>query len=73
MNRAEHLQWCKDRAIEYVNAGDLKNAFTSMVSDIMKHPETEHHNTTNQLGMQQMMAGLLGTSKEMRHWILGYK
>ncbi len=42
MNRAEHLQWCKDRAIEYVNAGELQQAFTSMTSDVSKHPETKH-------------------------------
>lgn len=39
--RAEHLQFCKDRAMEYVNAGDYQNAVTSMMSDLGKHPETE--------------------------------
>ncbi len=72
MTRAEHLRWCKDRAVEYIDRGDLQGAFASMVSDVMNHPETEHHATTNQLGMSQMMAGLLGTPAAMRHWILGY-
>jgi hypothetical protein len=40
MTRAEHLQWCKDRAMEYVKEGDLLQAVTSMMSDINKHPET---------------------------------
>lgn len=40
MTRAEHLQWCKDRAMEYVNKGDLLNGVTSMMSDLTKHPET---------------------------------
>ena len=40
MNRVEHLQWCKDRAMEYVKTGDLVQAVTSMMSDLNKHPET---------------------------------
>lgn len=38
--RAEHLQFCKDRAMEYVNRGDLLEAVTSMMSDLEKHPDT---------------------------------
>jgi hypothetical protein len=38
--RAEHLQWCKDRALEYVARGDLRNAMASMLSDLQKHPGT---------------------------------
>jgi hypothetical protein len=72
MDRAEHLQWCKDRAIEILDTGDVNQAFTSMCSDVMKHPETEHHERTNQLGMMQLMMGLLSTPDKMRAWILGY-
>lgn len=39
--REQHLQWCKQRAMEYVNAGDYTNATASMLSDLRKHPETE--------------------------------
>jgi hypothetical protein len=38
--RAEHMAWCKRRALEYVNVGDGRNAITSMMSDLGKHPET---------------------------------
>ncbi len=38
--RAEHLTWCKGRALEYVAAGDLHNAVSSMTSDLNKHPAT---------------------------------
>ena len=72
MTRAEHLQWCKDRAMEYVNSGDLQRAFTSMCSDILNHPETAHHSVTNQLGMMQLMGGFLDTPKMMEDWIKGY-
>jgi hypothetical protein len=38
--RAEHLEWCKQRAREYLDRGDLANAVASMGSDMDKHPET---------------------------------
>jgi hypothetical protein len=38
--REEHLAWCKERALEYADRGDLKNAVASMGSDLNKHPET---------------------------------
>ncbi len=40
MNRDEHMQWCKKRALEYLDQGDTKNAITSMLSDLSKHEET---------------------------------
>jgi len=40
MTREEHLVWCKQRAHEYLDRGDLTNAVTSMMSDLDKHPET---------------------------------
>lgn len=39
MTRAEHLQWAKDRALEYVDSGDIAEAFAFMASDLGKHPE----------------------------------
>ena len=72
MTREEHLQWCKDRAIAYVDEGDLKEAFSSMCSDVGKHEETRHHAATNELGLMQMMNGHLNTRDKMRSWILGY-
>lgn len=41
MTREEHLDWCKRRARQYLDNGDVPNAITSMLSDITKHPETE--------------------------------
>lgn len=40
ISRAEYLQWCKDRALEYANDGDGSAAIASMMSDLSKHPET---------------------------------
>lgn len=69
--RAEHLAWCKQRALEYVQAGDLQQAFASMASDLGKHSETAGH-IGIQLGMMQMMSGLLNTQDEMREFIEGF-
>jgi pterin-4a-carbinolamine dehydratase len=38
--RAEHLAWCKARALEYVDRWDYSGAVASMTSDLGKHPET---------------------------------
>lgn len=40
MTRAEHLQWAKNRAMEYVNAGDYTSAVASMLSDLGMHEGT---------------------------------
>ena len=71
MNRQEHLDWCKKRAIEYVEIGDLSQAYTSITSDLNKHPETEGHSAI-MLGMMLMMGGHLSTKEEMRKFIEGF-
>lgn len=40
ISRDEHVKWAKHRALEYVEAGLLEQAVTSMMSDLGKHPET---------------------------------
>lgn len=72
MTRQEHLNWCKQRALEYVEAGDNSQAMASMCSDVMKHPETQMHQSTNELGMGMLLAGLLNSPQQMRDWINGY-
>lgn len=37
MNRREHMDWCKERAMQYCKAGDYSNAISSMLSDLGKH------------------------------------
>jgi hypothetical protein len=71
MDRAEHLQWCKDRALEYANNGDNSQAFASMASDLRKHPETANHPAI-QMGMMMLMGGHLNTQEEMRKFIEGF-
>jgi sulfite exporter TauE/SafE len=69
--RAEHLAWCKQRALAYVDAGDLTNAFASMGSDLNKHPETQGH-AGIELGMMLIVSGHLSTQAEMRKFIEGF-
>jgi hypothetical protein len=38
--RAEHVKWCKTRALEYLDAGDPHAACTSMLSDTHKRDDT---------------------------------
>jgi len=71
MNRAEHLQWCKDRALEYVEENDLGQAFASMGSDLSHHPETEGHSGIK-LGAALLFTGQLSTPAQMRRFIEGF-
>lgn len=68
MNRQEHVAWCKKRALEYVERGDLENAFGSMVSDLGKHPETVGH-IGIPMGVGLQAIGKLNTKEEMRKFI----
>jgi hypothetical protein len=38
--REEHLAWAKARAADYLQAGEVEQAFTSLVSDLRKHSGT---------------------------------
>jgi len=71
MNRAEHLQWCKDRAIEYVNDGETTQAYASFVSDMSKHSETMNHPGLV-LGAALLFGGHLDSRLEMEKWIHGF-
>ena len=71
MTREEHLNWCKLRALGYVDNGDCSNAVASMMSDIGKHPETANH-VGIQLGMSLGMGGHMNSTEETRKWIEGF-
>jgi len=71
MNRAEHLQWCKDRAIEYIENGDIQEGITSMMSDMNKHPETRS-DTLNSLSLMMLTSGQLHSMHKAREFINGF-
>ena len=70
MTRSEHVQWSKDRALEYVKQGDTVGAFASISSDLSKSEETENHPAMH-LGMALQIRGHLSTPKEMEKFIEG--
>ncbi len=69
--RSEHLKWCKERAIEYVDDNDHRQAFASFMSDMGNHPETCSH-LALELGMTLLLSGHLSTGQQMRDWINGF-
>ena len=71
MNRQEHLEWCKKRALEYVDGGDLTSAWASMAKDLGDHEETKGH-AAIQLGTMMLMSGQLSTPEKMRKFINGF-
>jgi len=66
--RAEHIAWCKERALEYVEIGDMNQAFASMSSDLKKHEETKNHPDI-MIGFKMLMSGELNNPARMRHFI----
>ena len=70
-SRSEHLQWCKDRALEYWRAGNIQDAVASMVSDLNKHPETK---TANQSMMALGIIYVMQNDHDgVQRWIEGFR
>lgn len=73
MTRAEHLQWAKDRALQYVEQRDHSAALASLVSDLGKHEELQKSEAiAKDLGLRLLMAGLLNQPDEMKKFITGF-
>lgn len=74
MTREEHLNWCKDRALRYVDVhDDLDQAVASMRSDLSKHSETRELLSDPYrilLGMQHV---LNCDAPGVRKWIEGFR
>ena len=71
MNRNEHLEWAKKRALEYAEQGNIRDALGSFTSDMMKHEETRNH-VGLELGAMLMFSGNLSTKKEVIDFINGF-
>jgi hypothetical protein len=69
MSRADHLEWAKVRALEYVDAGEPQTAITSLMSDLSKHPGTASE--ARALVSLAVAALATGTDKEVREFIEG--
>jgi hypothetical protein len=71
MTRSEYVEWCKARALPYVEVGDLNGAFASMASDLKARPETKQHPAIG-LGFKLLLNGHLDTPEKMRRFIRGF-
>ena len=72
MTRDEHLEWAKQRALEYLEANDNQNAFTSMLSDLNKHDELKDHPGKTIGVMFMLLPGWINNTPELRRWIVGF-
>jgi Rps23 Pro-64 3,4-dihydroxylase Tpa1-like proline 4-hydroxylase len=70
MTRDEHLAWAKQRALEYLDRGDVTNAIASMVSDVQKCDELKCHLTLMAVGM---LTAMHNDSMAARRWIEGFR
>lgn len=72
MERDEHLAWSKKRALEYLDRGEVSEGFTSMLSDLRKHPELENHKGAEIGVMFMLLPGWIDNPVEVRRWIEGF-
>jgi hypothetical protein len=70
MTREEHVEWCKARAMEYYNQGDMQNAVTSMASDMNKREDTRVAHVLIMLGMLHLTNH---DDREIKRWIEGFR
>jgi hypothetical protein len=68
MTRDEHLQWAKDRALEYL-PDDWPQAMASFCSDLRKHEDLAGHAVIELMAMHAL-AGL-ANEREIRDLIEG--
>jgi hypothetical protein len=68
-SRQAHVSWCKQRALEYVDRGELANALASMLSDMSKHEGCEVMPFLAQIGMMDVMSG---NAAAVRNWVEGF-
>ena len=70
MTREKHVAWCKERALEYVDGGDLVNAVGSMISDMQDLGTDAVHPHLMATGAMLVADG---DPEAVRRWIEGFK
>jgi hypothetical protein len=68
--RLERLEWCKQRAREYLNAGDVRNAICSMIGDLQTYDVGTKNEAIMALGI---MIATNQDEVEARRWIEGFR
>jgi hypothetical protein len=62
------LDWCKKRALEYVEKNDLVGAWGSMLSDLEANKELRDHPAIK-IGNMLVFSGKLDTQEGMKKFI----
>lgn len=68
--RVEHLEWAKQRALEYVIEGELALALSSFGSDMNKHDDLKISSADYTRGVEAVTSGRPALVKQ---WINGFK
>jgi hypothetical protein len=72
--RDEHLEFCKQRAREYLDRGELAEAVASMGSDMDNHPETRLDGAKmGTLIYVAMFRIVEGDVRGVRDWVEGFR
>ncbi len=69
MSRAEHIEWCKKRALALLNEGNHQEAVASIISDLGKHQDTAA--SQDLFGM--MMMATVKDEASARKFIEGFR
>ena len=70
--REEHLKWCKERAIQEMDFSKKPSSgIVSMMSDLRKHPETNHEAMISLCGMQLLINPTM-TRQQVINFIDGF-
>lgn len=69
-HRAEHLERCKERAMDYWFKGDLAGAVTSMASDLCKYDDLGCNDGVPMVAMLYVMQG---DFDGVKRWIEGFR
>lgn len=72
MTREEHLKWCKERALEYVQRGKLEDAVASMASDLTEHPSWRDKEFVSFMVLDACLFCVPAGADAVRRWIEGF-
>ena len=72
-DRKSHMEWCKSRALAYLDRGDLNNALASFASDTRKNEDTDTPAVQMLIALEGMSAAMSGDTARMRRFIEGFR
>lgn len=70
--REEYVKWCKSRAMDLINSGDLLGGVTSMMPDMDKRADTKLSPALTPLGLYAAIQANKGDRDFAERFILGF-